>query len=258
MIRLAIRLEAADAEIVLAELVELAPSGVEESELPDGRIEYAVYGAAGELPALPDLEAAAGGALVEIVTSEVGDDWDQRWKAFHKPVSIENRGQVLRVRPPWEDASAAADEIDLVVDPGQAFGTGVDLGCGSGVLAIAAAKLGWAPVLGLDHEPESVTATIENARVNGVTVAAERFDLRRDGAVPTAPLVVANLLLPLLLDLSKAGFDGLAPQQMIASGLLIEQADEVSAAFSQAHGLQEQDRRVSGEWAALLLARHAI
>lgn len=279
MIRLAIRLEAADAEIVLAELVELAPSGVEESELPDGRIEYAVYGAAGELPALPDLEAAAGGALVEIVTSEVGDDWDQRWKAFHKPVSIENRGRVLRVRPPWEEASAASDEIDLVVDPGQAFGTGahattrlcleillglepgggcVDLGCGSGVLAIAAAKLGWAPVLGLDHEPESVTATIENARANSVTVAAERFDLRRDGAVPTAPLVVANLLLPLLLDLSKAGFDAEAPQQMIASGLLIDQADEVSAAFSHTHGLLEQDRRVSGEWAALLLARDPI
>ena len=57
MIRLAIRLAAADAEIVLAELIELAPSGVEENELPDGRIEYAVYGAAGELPALPDLEA---------------------------------------------------------------------------------------------------------------------------------------------------------------------------------------------------------
>jgi ribosomal protein L11 methylase PrmA len=66
------------------------------------------------------------------------------------------------------------------------------------------------------------------------------------------------LLLPLLLDLSKAGFDGVEPSQMIASGLLIEQADEVSAAFSDAHGLFEQDRRVSGEWAALLLARHPL
>ena len=276
MIRLAIRVVAADAELVLAELLELAPSGVEENELPDGRIEYAVYGAAGELPALPDLEAAAGGALVEIVTSEVDDDWDQQWKAFHKPVSIENGGRVLRVRPPWEQADGGSDQIDLVVDPGQAFGTGahattrlclelllglepdggcVDLGCGSGVLAIAAAKLGWGPVHGLDHEAESVQATIENAAVNGVAVTAERFDLRRDGLVPSAPLVLANLLLPLLLEVASAGFDQEPPQLMIASGLLIEQVDEVAKAFADAHGLLELDRRISGDWAALLLAQ---
>lgn len=278
MIRLAIRLAADDAEIVLAELVELAPSGVEENELPDGRIEYAVYGAAGELPALPELEAAAGGALVEIVTTEVADDWDQQWKAFHKPVSIENRGRLLRVRPPWEAASAASGELDLVIDPGQAFGTGahattrlclemllaleprggcVDLGCGSGVLAIAAAKLGWGPVSALDHELESVAATIDNAGVNSVTVAAERFDLRRAAAVPAAPLVMANLLLPLLLDLARSGFEPQPPQLMIASGLLIEQADQVAEAFSLSHGLCEQDRRISGEWAALLLVRES-
>lgn len=278
MIRLAIRLAADDAEIVLAELIELAPSGVEENELPDGRIEYAVYGAAGELPALPELEAAAGGALVEIVTTEVADDWDQQWKAFHKPVSIENRGRLLRVRPPWEAASAASGELDLVIDPGQAFGTGahattrlclemllaleprggcVDLGCGSGVLAIAAAKLGWGPVSALDHELESVAATIDNAGANSVTVAAERFDLRRAAAVPAAPLVMANLLLPLLLDLARSGFEPQPPQLMIASGLLIEQADQVAEAFSFSHGLCEQDRRISGEWAALLLVRES-
>ena len=276
MIRLAIRVAAADAELVLAELLELAPSGVEENELPDGRIEYAVYGAAGELPALPDLEAAASGALVEIVTSEVDDDWDQQWKAFHKPVSIDNAGRILRVRPPWEEADGATDQVDLVVDPGQAFGTGahattrlclelllalepaggcVDLGCGSGVLAIAAAKLGWAPVRGFDHEAESVNATTENAAVNGVAITAERFDLRRDGPVPSAPLVLANLLLPLLLEVASAGFDQEAPRQLVASGLLIEQADEVAKAFGDAHGLLEVDRRISGEWAALLLAQ---
>ncbi len=275
MIRLAIRLAAADAEIVLAELIELAPSGVEENEMPDGRIEYAVYGAAGELPALPDLEAAAGGALVEIVTSEVADDWDQQWKAFHKPVAIEHCGSRLRVRPPWAEASAAPSQVDLVIDPGQAFGTGahattrlclkmllaleprggcVDLGCGTGVLAIAAAKLGWEPVSALDHELESVAATIDNASANSVTVTAERFDLRRAAAVPAAPLVMANLLLPLLLDLARSGFDPHPPQLMIASGLLIEQADQVAEAFSLSHGLCEQDRRISGEWAALLLA----
>jgi len=276
VIRLAIRVAAADAELVLAELLELAPSGVEENELPDGRIEYAVYGAAGELPALPDLEAAASGALVEIVTSEVDDDWDQQWKAFHRPVSIESGGRILRVRPPWEEADRGTDQIDLVVDPGQAFGTGahattrlclellldlepaggcVDLGCGSGVLAIAAAKLGWAPVRGFDHEAESVQATIENATVNAVSVTAERFDLRRDGPVPSAPLVLANLLLPLLLEVASAGFDQEPPRQIVASGLLIEQVDVVVEAFADAHGLIEVDRRISGDWAALLLAQ---
>lgn len=276
MIRLAVRVAAADAELVLAELIELAPSGVEETELADGRIEYAVYGAAGELPALPDLKAAAGDALVEIVSSEVEDDWDQQWKAFHKPVTIEHGGRVLRVRPPWEQATAVAGEFDLVVDPGQAFGTGahattrlclelllalelaggcVDLGCGSGVLAIAAAKLGWAPVLGVDHEAESVAATVANAGANDVTVAAERFDLRRDGPVPSAPLVLANLLLPLLLDVASAGFAEQAPRVMIASGLLIEQADQVAEIFATKHDLHEQERLVRGDWAALLLAR---
>ncbi len=192
MIRLAIRVRREDAEIALAELLELAPSGVEERELDGGAvIEYAVYGAPGELPALPDLQAAAGGALVEVVTEEIADDWHERWKAFHRPVDVPAgaRGGVgLRVRPPWEPAlqGAAASGIDeLVIDPGQAFGTGahhttrlclelllelepggacVDVGCGSGVLAIAAARLGWAPVLGLDHEAESVSGHARTTR----------------------------------------------------------------------------------------------
>ena len=276
MIRLAIRVRKADADVVLAELIELAPSGVEESELEDGTIEYAVYGASGELPALPDLEAAAGGALVEITTSVVADDWDQQWKAFHKPVSLENGGRVLRVRPPWEASDSDGGQIYLVVYPGQAFGNGahattrlclelllpldasggcVDLGCGSGVLAIAAAKLGWSPVVAVDHEAESVEATIANAQANGVEVSVGPFDLRRDGAIPTARLVLANLLLPLLLDVSKAGFDGPAPELMIASGLLTEQADQVADAFALAHGLVEVERRSSGEWSALMLSR---
>ena len=84
MIRLAVRVRREDADVVLAELLSLAPSGVEEAELEGGAIvEYAVYGAPGELPDLPDVEAAVGGALVEVVTSEVADDWADRWRAFH-------------------------------------------------------------------------------------------------------------------------------------------------------------------------------
>ena len=89
MIRLAVRVARAEAEVVLAALLDLAPSGVErEVELDGDVVEYAVYGASGELPELPDLRAAAGSALVEVRTTEVADDWDERWKAFHQPVLV--------------------------------------------------------------------------------------------------------------------------------------------------------------------------
>ncbi len=284
MIRLALRVRREDAEIALAELLELAPSGVEERELDGGAvIEYAVYGAPGELPTLPDLKAAAGGALVEVVTEEIADDWHERWKAFHRPVDVPagaRGGPGLRVRPPWEPAleePSAAGVHELVIDPGQAFGTGahhttrlclelllelepggacVDVGCGSGVLAIAAARLGWSPVVGLDHEAESVSATQDNARANGVSIAAQRFDLLFDGPAPGAPTILANLLRPLLLRVAETGFAaGVVPDALIAGGLLAHEADEVAAAFADAMGLREAARRHGGEWAALLLRR---
>jgi ribosomal protein L11 methyltransferase len=268
VIRLAIRVRREQAELVLAELLDLAPGGVEERD--DGDVvEYAVYGALGELPALPDLKAAAGGALVEVSSSEVADDWDERWKAFHQPVRV---GDLL-VRPPW--APAEPDTLDVVVDPARAFGTGahpttrlclelmlelepggalVDVGCGSGVLAIAAARLGWSPVRGIDHDPEAVRATLANAAANGVEVDARRHDLLRDGPAPGAPTVLANLLRPLLLRVAADGFEGGVPAALIASGLLAHEGDEVAAAFA-AHGLSETARRGEGEWVALLLTR---
>jgi len=270
VIRLAVRVERARAELALAELLELAPAGVEERDL-GATIEYAVYGAPGELPALPDLRAAAGGALVEIRTEEIADDWDVRWRDFHQPVAVGPPGHRLRVRAPWHPPEPGAQE--LVIDPGRAFGTGahattqlcltlllelepagalVDLGCGSGVLAIAAARLGFGPVAGVDHEVESVQATRANAAVNGVRVAAERFDLLRDGPAPSAPTVVANLLRPLLEHLARGGFAGPPPRTLVAGGLLHAEADGVAAAFA-AHGLRETARGTQGDWAALLL-----
>ena len=261
MIRLALRVRREDAEVVLAELLELAPAGVEEVDLGD-RVEYAVYGPPGELPDLPDLRAAAGDALVEITTTEVADDWADRWRAFHKPVDV----GPLRVRPPWAEAR---DERDIVIDPGQAFGTGghdttrlclellldveprgplADLGCGSGVLAIAAARLGFAPVLAVDFDPLAVEATEQNARANGVSVEASRVDLRHEFA-SAAPTVVANLLRPLLLDVARRGVDA---ERLIVSGLLRGEADEVAWAFG---GFEEARRLEHGDWAALRLDR---
>ncbi len=320
MIRLALRVRRADAELVLADLLELAPSGVEEVDLPadgEGLVEYAVYGSPGELPELPGLRAVAGGVPVEISTSEIPDDWSERWKQFHEPVLIEpsrygSSGEsvpALHVRPPWEDPSAHPGVREIVIDPAQAFGTGahattrlclelllelaasdnvrgavLDVGSGSGVLAIAAVKLGYAPVLALDNDAESVRAIVANAAVNGVEVEARRFDLRHDplpwlagdgdrSGVPVglgAPaiselpvchsgrtVVLANLLRPLLLELART-MPSLTPSmqlELIASGLLREQADEVARAFAKRLGLQVRARRERGEWAALWLTR---
>ena len=273
MIRLALRVRRADAEIVLAELLALAPAGVEETNVDGGVVEYAVYGAAGELPALPDLRAAAGDALVDVATTEVADHWAERWREFHAPVTVGGR---LHVRAPWHPPGPAGAH-DVVIDPGQAFGTGahattrmclelllelgaepgpvLDLGCGSGVLSIAAAKLGHGPVVGVDHDPLALEATAANAAANGVEVAVRAYDLTRDGPAPAAPVVLANLLGPLLRRLADEGFEagGLQPRALIASGLLAGEAGEIAAVFAR-RGLHERTRRTDGEWAALLLA----
>lgn len=271
MIRLAIRVARADAEIALAELLELAPAGVEEVDRGD-TIEYAVYGAPGELPALPALRAAAGAAFVDVTTTQVADDWASRWRDFHRPVTVGGR---LHVRPPWSAQPSDGSLIDIVIDPNQAFGTGahhttrlclealldlepegalVDLGCGSGVLAIAAARLGWTPVLGIDHEHEAVLAARENAAVNGVRIEVRHGDLLHGGPAPSAPTIVANLLAPLLEHVARSGFDGESPRVLVVGGLLREEADGTAAAFGYL-GLRERARRSSGEWTALTLAR---
>jgi ribosomal protein L11 methyltransferase len=280
VIRLAIRVQRAQAELVLADLLELAPSGVEETELGEEVIEYAVYGSPGELPELPDLRAVTGGALIEISTSELPDDWSERWKRFHRPVLIDapvSTLPALYVRPPWEPPIERTDVREIVIDPAQAFGTGahattriclelllelaarddrrgavLDVGTGSGVLAIAAAQLGYAPVLGLDNEDESVTAACENAKVNGVGIDARRFDLRVE-PLPWADepsLVLANLLRPLLLELART--IPATPRDLLASGLLVAEVEEVVEAFAQL-GLHERERRHRGEWAAVWL-----
>ncbi len=257
---------------MLAELAVLAPNGVEEERGP-GYVEYAIYGGEGELPDVGLLEAAAGEGLVEVSASQIPDDWADRWQDFHKPVLVGGR---LWLRPSWEPAREGT--IDLVVDPGQAFGTGAhpttrlclellleidrargadgaltDLGTGSGVLAIAASKIGWNPVRGFDHEQAAISAARSNARANGVEIELERINLRE--RLPALdPTTVANLTAPVLLALAEQMSEEAAPQTLICSGLLPSEADEVSAAFS-AVGLSEAQRRQEGDWAALLMRR---
>jgi ribosomal protein L11 methyltransferase len=265
VIRLSIRAAPDDAERVLAALIELAPGGFEEVD-GDGFVEYAVYGAPGELPTLPEGEADVGGVRVVVRGEAVPDDWAERWKRFHTPLLIGGR---LYVRPPWEEPAVRPGVHELVIDPGQAFGTGThpttrqclelmldvepggsfaDLGCGSGVLAIAAKKLGYAPVEAYDSDRAAVEATVRNARENAVDLdRVERFDLRGQ-APPSADVVAANLMRPLLLTVAKQIEE--RPRALILSGLLDHEADEVAAAFAP---LVEKRRLSLKGWTALLL-----
>jgi ribosomal protein L11 methyltransferase len=263
VIRLAVRVARSHAEPVLAELLVLAPGGLEERDVDAGTVEYALFGAAGELPDVGELRAAVGGALVDVSTSHVTDG--SNWRDWHRPLDV----GPLRVRPPWEPERPGA--LDVVIDPGQAFGTGAhpstrltlellvqlpcggplaDWGCGSGILSVAAARLGFEPVLACDHERAAVAATLAAAAANGVEVTASRCDLRVVPG-PWAPTVVANLVRPLLLDV--AGLMTRPPERLIVSGLLREEAGEVASAFAR-HGLREAARRDGGEWTALLLS----
>ena len=287
MIRLAVRCAPEQADLVLAELTVLAPNGVEEERGP-GYVEYAIYGGEGELPELGDLDAAVAGGRIEVSSTEVPDDWADRWRDFHKPLLVADR---LWLRPSWEPPREGT--IDVVVDPGQAFGTGahpttrlclellcgldpggelVDLGTGSGVLAIAAAKLGWSPIRAYDHEPAALEAAAANGAANDTELHLERMNLR-ERLPDLAPTVVANMTSPILRAVASqleavggrrgrlggqqrgaSGESPPAPTTVVCSGLLPGEVDEVAAAFS-ASGLEEAERRQEGDWAALLLRR---
>jgi ribosomal protein L11 methyltransferase len=279
VIRLAVRVPAPAGEQVLAALLELAPAGVEQVD-GDGFVEFAVYGAPGELPALGEGAAEVGGVTVMVRGEEVPDDWAERWRRFHRPVLVGGR---LYVRPPWEQPAVRPGVEEVVIDPGRAFGTGThpttegclellvelaggpvprrrgrplaslaDLGCGSGVLAIAAARLGFGPVAAVDADLAALEATRRNARANGVPLArVERVNLR-DDAPHEAEVVVANLMRPLLLRLAPR-FAGAPPRAAIVSGLLDEEADEVVAAFGAV--LAERRRIGHRGWTTVLLTR---
>jgi ribosomal protein L11 methyltransferase len=239
-----------------------------------------VYGAPGELPSFPEGEAEVGGVLVAVRGEAVPDDWDERWKRFHQPVLVRRaslRGGPspplahgrLWVRPPWVEPRA--DALDLVIDPGEAFGTGAhpttrltlellleleprgsfaDLGCGSGVLAIAAARLGFRPVVAVDSERAALDATRRNATANGVALdRVERVNLREE-APPPADTIAANLTRPLLLRVAELMPE--PPPVLLVSGLLDNEADEVAGAFAP---LAERRRGSAQGWSALMLSR---
>ena len=198
--------------------------------------------------------------------------WRDDWRRFHRPI-VEGK---VRVRPPWYAAEPGL--LDVVIDAGMAFGTGshfttrlclralqdlprgalVDVGTGSGVLALAALRLGFAPVWAMDNDPLSVESCLRNARANGLEPHVSLGDVLDQGLqLPPADVAVANLLQGPILELARrleAADAAWAPPRLLLSGLLVGQGDEVLAALG---GYRLVRRDVSGGWLLLDLARRA-
>jgi ribosomal protein L11 methyltransferase len=209
------------------------------------------------LVAYGDAAARVLAAFPDAVRTEVEADWEDRWREFHRPVRIGR----LWVGPPWE--TPPADALAVVIDPGRAFGTGahpttrlslellldlpraslLDVGCGSGVLSIAAARLGFGPVTGVDLEEPAVEATRANAAANGVAVDARLLDAFA-GPLPGADLVVANIALAAVTALGAR----IAAPRLVTSGYLIADRPEPE-------GYEHRERRELDGWAADLFER---
>jgi ribosomal protein L11 methyltransferase len=205
-------------------------------------------------------------------------DWAEAWKAFFPVLRV---GRRLVIRPTWRDHRARPDDVVVALDPGMAFGTGLhpttrlclaalerladegrldaarvlDVGCGSGILAIASIRLGAASALGVDTDPIAIEATLANARRNRL---ARRIDAR-EGSVPTGErpfdLVVANLIAGVLVPLAGDLYAELRPGgSLVASGIFVDREAEVRTAF-EAAGLEPTVRSADGEWIALTCRR---
>lgn len=205
------------------------------------------------------------------------EDWTRGWK---QTIPVLHLGARLVIKPTWRDYTPQAGETVLELDPGIAFGTGLhpttrlciaileetldergplsllDLGTGTGILALAAAKLGAAPIFAVDTDPHAVTAAHRNARANGV---ANQIEIRHGslaGVAGAYDLVLANILTPVIIAMAEAGLaDRLKPGGLlVASGVLVEQANDVAKAL-QAAGLSVTEVRQDEAWVAVVARR---
>ena len=213
--------------------------------------------------------AAFGLALRADISTIRAEDWAESWKRFFKTVRVSPR---LVVRPPWEAYEPGPGERVLVLDPGMSFGTGkhattqaclrflddlsaenprrdlLDVGCGSGILSIAAAKLGFANVRGIDNDEDAVRIAAENAAANGAEAAFSVCDLAK--CELKADVVVANVLAPVLEKFAAEVSDCVRRgpgSALVLSGILDGQYAAVRAAYA-ACGAREVRNVLVGEW----------
>jgi ribosomal protein L11 methyltransferase len=210
------------------------------------------------------------------VTPVADEEWATAWKKHFKPVRV---GGII-VKPTWEECDAGPNDVIVEIDPGMAFGTGyhpttqlcllvlqeivkggevvLDVGTGSGLLAIAAARLGAQSVVGLDIDSVAVEVAEENVRHAGLT---DRVTIRRADSPLAfegqADIVLANIIAKVLIDMGAALAEKVRPGgTVVASGIVTERADQVRRAF-EAVGLSVVQERTDGEWVALVCERSA-
>jgi ribosomal protein L11 methyltransferase len=269
MRRVVLRVREEAVEDVLDDLLPRLPDGVHERAASRGSVELVAHALTTPLPSLDELEALAGRAPVAVEEDEVPHDWRER-RRLEGTGGVEVAGRIW-LRSPL-DPPAADGLIDVVVERSVAFGTGAhpttrmclalmagldprggfaDLGCGAGALAIAAAKLGFAPVDAVDYDESSVAAARENARTGGVEVDARVVDLVTV-APPAARVVAANV--PVYVHARVAELLPRATELVIASGFRPDAREEVCALYAPG-GLSPSEEREEGGWVALRLER---
>ncbi|MFK7895908.1 MAG: 50S ribosomal protein L11 methyltransferase [Myxococcota bacterium] len=273
-------------ELLLAEAFEAGAEGAEVSE-SEGLFKACIYGPAEQIEGIRTqlIENAAEGTQIEAAEPMPEVDWSEAWKEGLDPVRVSER---LVVRPPFAEYALEPGQQEVVIDPGQAFGIGghastrlclewidlllseeggrarydrvLDVGTGSGVLALAAVKLGAAEALGFDLDPIAIEAADEAARVNAGG-AAVRFFTGPIEDVPASeaayPMVLANLLKQEMLPIAGAIASRISKQGvLILAGLLEEDVAEVLEVFG-GEGLKERGRLGRsdsvGDWVGLCL-----
>jgi ribosomal protein L11 methyltransferase len=200
LLRVGVRVGDDEAEVARALLLDLVPQGLEEVD-EAGSVELVAYVDAGTARRITT-------AFPSAVAEGVAPGWEDAWQAFHRPVVVGG----IWLGPPWERAPEGVPAV--VIDPGRAFGTGahpttrlcvellaglqrgalLDVGCGSGVLAIAGARLGYGPLLAVDADPVAVEVARANVAVNGVDVSVRLADAACE-ALPRSDVGVANIAL---------------------------------------------------------------
>jgi ribosomal protein L11 methyltransferase len=265
VLELTLRVAGGDLEEVLDAILPRLPGGVHLREADD-TVEVRIATEPGT-PGEEELRALAGSRLIELTGAEVSEDWRQRRLSRYQPLVVAER---FLVRPDWAPPSADPDLTEIVLGQSAAFGTAThpttqaclaalaeaephgslaDYGCGTGVLSIAAAKLGWSPVLAVDVNEPSLAATAANAARNGVEIEARRVDLAAEPPAP-ARTIVANV--PPEVHLALAGQLLTAPALLIASGFRPGEQDAVAEAWA-AHGLRVRDEVRAQDWSLLVM-----